>query len=90
MKKISLLEEWVDDDGSRYADTYSCYFVNEIPEERCYFDYGDDKGYVIQVVEDEIANRDYKKYTIYYEKNLDDWNNQIIDVAEVCSICIKK
>lgn len=84
MKKVRLTE--YDD----YHDiSYWCYELDQLPNERDYFDYGDDKGYVIQVVEDEIKEKNYKKYTLYYEKNLDDWNNQVIEVAEVCSICIR-
>lgn len=89
MKKVILNEYWEDEDGI-YHLPCSCYEVKELPIERDYFDYGDDKGYVIQVVEDQIKEKDYKKYTLYYEKNLDDWNNQVIDIAEVCSICIRK
>lgn len=90
MKKLFLNEVWVDDDGSRYTDKYECYLVNNLPQERECFDYGNDKGYVISINEDEIIEKDYKKYTLYYEKNLDDWNNQIIDVPKVCSICVRK
>lgn len=90
MKKIFLNETWEDSDESKYTDRYECYLLNKLPREREYFNYGKDKGYVIQIVEDEIIEKDYKKYTLYYEKKLDDWAKQIIDVAEVCSICIKK
>lgn len=89
MKKIRLTEYWYEDDDY-YELPYWCYELDQLPKERDYFDYGDDKGYVIQVVEDEIKEQDYKKYTLYYEKNLDDWNNQVIDIAEVCSICVRK
>lgn len=88
MKTIILTEKWDDYVDIRQCKS-ECYLLNKLPKEREYFDYGKDKGYVIQILEEEILEKEYKKYTLYYEKNLDDWNNQIIDVAEVCSICVK-
>lgn len=90
MIKIRLSEMWYDDDCGNIPYFYDCYLLERLPKEREYFDYGKDKGYVIQITEEAIVEKEYRKFTIWYEKNLDDWNNQIIDVANVCSICIKK
>ena len=87
MEKIKLHEIWEDRDY--YTECY-CYLIKKLPKLNEYFDYGDDKGYVLSIIEEEkILEKDYKKYTIYYEKNLGDWNNQIIDVADACYVCIK-
>ena len=87
METVTLTEWWIDDDGTTYDLPSKCYVVDSLPEERDYFDYGKDKGYVIQIIEvEDIVEKGFKKYNVYYEHHLDDWNNQIIDVAEVCCI----
>lgn len=90
MKKIRLTEVVYDDDCGNIPYYYDCYLLNKLPKEREYFDYGKDKGYVIQIIEEPIKEKEYKRYSIWYEKNLDDWNNQIIDIAEICNVCIKR
>lgn len=90
MKKIELTETWYDDDCGKYITKYNCYLLARLPQEREYFDFGGIKGYVIQLVEEPTDQEKYQRFTLYYENNLDDWNNQIIDVANVCSICIRK
>ena len=92
MKKIILTDivSYEDDDCGIIDGFVKCYLIDKLPNERDYFNYGDDKGYVIQITEFKVKEKDYDCYTLWYEKNLDDWNNQIINVANVCNVCIKK
>lgn len=89
MELIKLHEARISFDDVVYNDEFNCYLLNELPKEKEYFDYGDDKGYIVLIEENEIIEKDYKKYTIYYESNLGEWEKHIIDVAEVCSVCLK-
>lgn len=61
------------------VDYYTIYVVDKLPQARQYIEVEDHKGYVVSINEDEETNSN----VAYLEKNLDDWNNQIIEVCDV-------
>lgn len=71
--------------GKTLVGKDTIYIIDQLPKEEDYIEIENHKGYVVSYnYEDED-----KYYSIYLEKNLGDWNNQIIDVCDVVCVDIK-
>ena len=73
--------------GKELVGKDTIYIIDHLPNNEDYIEIGDrHKGYVVSY---DYSEED-RYYTIYLEKNLGDWNNQITDICDVVNVDIRQ